>query len=147
MKVTLTEKVNEASKEKDEKHRDWANKDTREKKVAKAVLVPLIVSHDGAVHKDSVRRWKNFAPDIKVDWVRMAQNVLRFNVVIVGKFSTGAAGSRMHGGRRTYANLMSCRQPTGEKCHGRGEKGTGVLTMSALCVCDLQACPFPMAFC
>ena len=49
-------------------------------------MVPLIVSHDGAVHKDSVRRWKNFAPDIKVDWVRMAQSMLRYNVVIIGKF-------------------------------------------------------------
>ena len=49
-------------------------------------MVPLILSHDGAVHKDTVRRWKNFAPDIKVDWVRMAQNVLRYNVVIVGRF-------------------------------------------------------------
>ena len=39
-----------------------------------------------AVHKDSVRRWKDFAPDITVDWARMAQNVLRYNVVIVGKF-------------------------------------------------------------
>ena len=25
-------------------------------------------------------------PDIQVDWVRMAQSVLRFNVVIVGRF-------------------------------------------------------------
>ena len=48
--------------------------------------MPLIISHDGAVHRDSVKRWKNFAADIKVDWVRMAQNVLRYNVVIVGKF-------------------------------------------------------------
>ena len=51
-----------------------------------AVMVPLIISHDGAVHRDSIRRWKDFAPDIAVDWVRMAQNVLRSNVVIVGKF-------------------------------------------------------------
>ena len=51
-----------------------------------AVMVPLIISHDGAVHKDSVRRWNNFAPDIKVDWVWIAQSVLRYNVVIVGKF-------------------------------------------------------------
>ena len=29
---------------------------------------------------------ENFAPDIHVDWVRMAQNVLRYNVVIDGKF-------------------------------------------------------------
>ena len=57
-----------------------------EKKVSMAVMVPLIISHDGAIHKDSVRRWKNFAPDINVDWVRMAQSVLRYNVVIVGKF-------------------------------------------------------------
>ena len=29
---------------------------------------------------------ENFASDIKVDWVMMAQSVLRYNVVIVGKF-------------------------------------------------------------
>ena len=50
-------------------------------------MVPLILSHDWAVHRDTVRRWKDFAPDIKVDWVRMAQNVLRYNVVIVGSSS------------------------------------------------------------
>ena len=50
------------------------------------VLVPLVISHDGAVHSDTVRRWKIFSPDIKVDWVRMAQSVLRFDVVIVGRF-------------------------------------------------------------
>ena len=61
-------------------------KETHEKKVAMAVMVPLIVSHDGAVFRDRVRRWKDIARDIKVDWVRMAQSVLRYNVVIVGKF-------------------------------------------------------------
>ena len=55
------------------------------------VMVPLILSHDGAVHKDSVRRWKDFAPDIQVDWVRMAQSILRYNVVIVGNiFNKGS---------------------------------------------------------
>ena len=49
-------------------------------------MVPLIISHDGAVHKDTIGRWKDIASDIKVDWVRMAQNVLRYNVVIVGRF-------------------------------------------------------------
>ena len=29
---------------------------------------------------------EDFAPDITVDWVQMAQNVLRYNVVIVGRF-------------------------------------------------------------
>ena len=78
--------MNKAFKEKYEKYRVWATIETREKKVGKAVMVPLIISHDGGVHKDSVKRGKNFAPDIKVDWVRMAQNVPRYNVAIVGKF-------------------------------------------------------------
>ena len=47
-------------------------------------MVPLIISHDGAVHMDTVRRWKAFAPDIKVDWVQNVQSVLRYNVVIDG---------------------------------------------------------------
>ena len=55
-------------------------------KVEKALMVPLIISNDGAVNRDTGRRWKDFSPDIKVDRVRMAQSVLRYNVVIVGKF-------------------------------------------------------------
>ena len=47
-------------------------------------MVPVIISHDGAVHKDTIRRWKDFARDITIDWMRMAQSVLRFNVVTVG---------------------------------------------------------------
>ena len=86
VKVTSTDKMSEAFKEKDEKYRVWATQETREKKVSKVVMVPIIISHDGAVHKDTVRRWKDFSRDIQVDWVRMAQNVLRYNVVIVGKF-------------------------------------------------------------
>ena len=49
-------------------------------------MVPLIISHDVAVNRDTVKRWKDFAPDIKVDWVRMAQSVIRYNVAIIGKF-------------------------------------------------------------
>ena len=78
--------MNDAFKEKDEKFREWTTRETRERKVSKVVMVPLIISHDGAVHRDSVRRWKDFTPDIQVDWVRMVQNVLRYNVVIVGRF-------------------------------------------------------------
>ena len=86
VKITSTDKMNESFKEKDKKYREWATKETRESKVVMAVMVPLIISHDGAIHKDTIRRWKSFAPDIKVDWVRMAQNILRYNVFIVGKF-------------------------------------------------------------
>ena len=61
------------------------------------MMVPLIISNDGAVHKDTVRRWKSFSPDIEVDLVRMAQNVIRYNVMIVGKFSTKGAGAPKRG--------------------------------------------------
>ena len=74
VKVTSTDQLNKAFREKDEKYREWTTRETRERKVAKVVLVPLIISHDGAVHKDAVKRWKDFAPDINIDWVRMAQN-------------------------------------------------------------------------
>ena len=85
-KVTSTDQLHKAFKEKDDKYRVLATKETRETKVVNVVMVPLIISHDGAVNRDSVRRWKDFAPDITVDWIRMAQNVLRYNVVIVGRF-------------------------------------------------------------
>ena len=49
-------------------------------------MVPLIISHDRAVHKDMVKRWKTFALDIDVNLVRMVQSVPYYNVVIVGKF-------------------------------------------------------------
>ena len=55
-------------------------------KVWNAVMIPCIISLDGAVHKDTVRRLKDFAPDINVDWVQMAQNVIRYIVVIVWMF-------------------------------------------------------------
>ena len=91
VKVTSTDKMNEAFRENDDKYCLWATSETREKKVSKAVMMPLIISHDGAVHRDTIRRWNDFAPNIKVNWVRMAQNVLRYNVVIVGRFfNTGS---------------------------------------------------------
>ena len=52
VKVTSTDDMNKAFKEKDDKYREWATKETQEKKVEKAVMVPLIISHDGAVHRD-----------------------------------------------------------------------------------------------
>ena len=35
VKITSTDKLNEAFKEKDEKYREWATRETREKKVAR----------------------------------------------------------------------------------------------------------------
>ena len=55
VKVTSTHQMNEAFKEKDDKYRVWATRETREKKEIKVVMVPIIISHDGAVHKDTVR--------------------------------------------------------------------------------------------
>ena len=85
VKITSTDKMNDEFKQKDEKYREWTTQETR-KKVGKAVMVPLIISHDGAIHKGSVMRWKGFSLDLELSWVRIAQSVLRYNVVIVGKF-------------------------------------------------------------
>ena len=51
-----------------------------------SVMVPPIISRDGAIHGDTIKQWKDFSPDIRLDWARMAQSVLQYNVVIVGKF-------------------------------------------------------------
>ena len=64
----------------------WATSETWERKVSKVVMVSPIISYDRAVPKDTVRRWKDFAHDIRVDWVQMAHSIVRHNVVIVGKF-------------------------------------------------------------
>ena len=46
--------MNDSFKIKDDKYRVWATPETQEKKVAKVVMVPLIISNDGAVHKDTI---------------------------------------------------------------------------------------------
>ena len=93
--------------------------------VVKVVMVPLIISQDGAIHRDTVRRWKIIAHDIPVDWVRMAQSVLRYNVVIVGNYKTKDAGSPRHGEKTTLKssrkNIMTLqkelkRSQSEEKC-------------------------------
>ena len=56
VKITSTDKMSESFKEKDDKYRELATKETREKKVVMAAMVPIIISHDGAVHKDTIRR-------------------------------------------------------------------------------------------
>ena len=91
--------MNEAFKEKDEKYRNWATKETREKKGGNVVMVPLIITHDGAVHRDTVRRWKSFAPDVEVDWVRMAQNCSATMSSSWASSSRGEAGSQRPGGK------------------------------------------------
>ena len=66
-KSASTDKTNEVFKDKDNKYSEWATQETREKKVGMAVMVPVIISHDGAVHRDRIRRWKDIARDINVD--------------------------------------------------------------------------------
>ena len=56
VKVTSTDNLNESFKVKDDKYREWTTRETREKKIGMAVIVPLSTSHDGAVHRDTIRR-------------------------------------------------------------------------------------------
>ena len=52
MKATSAEDTNKAFREKDEKYWRWTTTETREKEAGNAVLVPRIISHDGAVPRD-----------------------------------------------------------------------------------------------
>ena len=77
VKNTSTAYMNKAFKEKDEKYRQWAKRETREKKVVMAVMVPLIISHDGAVQGTQSGDGRTSPRTSRVDCVRMAQSVLR----------------------------------------------------------------------
>ena len=115
VKVTSTDKMNEAFREKDEKYREWATKETRETKVVKAVMVPLIISHDGAVRMDTVRQWNDFAPDIKVTgcgWHRVCCATM---MSLSESSLIRAAGSPRLGERSTHKKrLMKLKVPLRE---------------------------------
>ena len=60
-------------------------RETIEKKVDIVAIVPLTISHDGVVRNVSVQWRKDLKAFTYVDWVLIEQNVLRYNVVFVGK--------------------------------------------------------------
>ena len=60
----------------------------------------------GAVHKDTFGRWKDITKDIDIDWMWMAQSVLRYNVVLSGSSSIREVGYRRHGERTTRKRLL-----------------------------------------
>ena len=111
---------------------------------------PLIISHCGAVHNDTVRSWKDFAPDIQVDWVRMAQSILRYNVVIVGKFFN--KGSWVSDAWRKEHPEELEEDPKGppERIASAEERreqlNLGHVPVSAVCVCGLRARHLHAAF-
>ena len=116
VKITSTDKMNEAFKEKDEKYRQWTTTETREKKVSKAVMVPLIISHDGAIHRDTVRRWKDFALISRwtgCEWPRTSSATMWS---LSGSFSTRGAGCRRLGKRSTRKNLQTKRSALRKGC-------------------------------
>ena len=53
--VISSEEMRKGFKEKDDKYRERTTRETQEKRVMTAVMVPLVVSHDGAMHRDTVR--------------------------------------------------------------------------------------------
>ena len=68
----------------------------------------------------TVRRWKDFAPDIKVDWVPIAQTVLCYNVSSLGCSSTKASGSLRRGRMSTKKSLIMSENAR-KNCHNRRE--------------------------
>ena len=78
MKVTSADKMKETFKEKDDKYHEWATRETKERKAGEAVMVPLVISHVGAVQKDAIKRWKT---SLKIstmtgsEWPKMSSDV------------------------------------------------------------------------
>ena len=116
---------------------------TREKKVVKAVMVPLIISRDEAINKDTVRRWNDIAPDIKVDRIRMALNALRYNVVIVGKFFNKGSWSSEAWKKKHPENTEDEPEGPPERIPNAEERRERLNLErdpgSAVCVCGLRA--------
>ena len=68
MMITSTVKMNDAFREKEDKYSVWATRETREKKVAKAVMVALIISHDGAYIMTLLEDEKSLHPTSRSTW-------------------------------------------------------------------------------
>ena len=82
-------------------------RETIEKKVEIVVIVLLTISHDGVVRNVSVQWWKDLNAVTHVDWVLIAQNVLRYTVVFVGMFFPKAAVSRRNEKETTWKSLFN----------------------------------------
>ena len=61
VKVTSTDDMSKSFMEKDEKDCEWTTSETLGEKVVVA-MVPQIISHDRAIHRVTVGRWKSSLP-------------------------------------------------------------------------------------
>ena len=90
---------------------------------------------------------EGLAPDVEVDWVWMAQSVLRYNVVIVGKFFN--KGSWMsEAWRKEHPEELTEEPECPQKECPPSKSGDSslVLILRALCVCGLRARHLHTAF-
>ena len=149
VKVTSTDRMNEAFKEKDEKYREWATRETREKKVSMAVMVPVIISHDGAVHKNTVKRWKAsllISMSIGYGW----HNTCFDSTLLSSEgSSTKGAGCLKPGERTTQRKIMAKMMALPkELLQWRKEPGCciSITFLRMPCVCGLRARHLHAAF-
>ena len=85
VKITSTDKMNEAFSEKDEKYRVGNKGNKGEESIHGGDGPHHHLPRRGCPQKLG-QAVEELCTRHQVDWVRMAQNVLRYNVVIVGKF-------------------------------------------------------------
>ena len=67
-----------------EKYFKWGM-DTKAPQEKEIHVIPVNVTFDGCIHKKNVQEFKKIENN-KNDWVRISQNVLRYNVVVIGMF-------------------------------------------------------------
>ena len=104
--VRSTDKMNEAFKEKDDKYREWATKDTLEDKVAKAEMVLIIISHEGRSTRTLSRDGKTSLLTSKLigcGWPRTSCATMSSSSV---SSSTRAAGYLTHGEESTQRKMQ-----------------------------------------
>ena len=112
-------------------------------------MVPLIISRDGAVHKDRVKRCRDIARDIQVDWVRMAQSVLRYNVVLVRKFFNRGSWISEAWRKEHPEEFEEADEPQGRMATADERRRTlnlEPIPVNAVCVCGPRARHIHAAF-
>ena len=106
VKVTSTDQLNKAFDEKDEKYREWATNETREKKVSKVVMVPIIISNEGQSTVTQSSAGRTSPPISRLTGYELPRTSSATMSSSLGCSSTRAAGSRRRGERSTLKHLI-----------------------------------------
>ena len=143
VKVTSTEKKNKAFRE-NKIPRLGDQRDTRKKKVRKAVVVPIIISHDGTSTKTQSDDGRTLHPTSRstgCEWHKMSFAIMWS---LSGRSSTKGAGSPRPGEKPTPRSLkLRPKEPHKESLQSRSEESSSTLTLNSWVLCVRPSCTPP----